>query len=108
LPIYDPARDDYTWGGRTEKEVTPLMENAYKEVMHWRPNLFVPPVGNAANDLVTEMTRLITNFVEKTGLERIALTAFFLLPHLVLQLPASRRATAPGSTRALWKLRDTI
>ena len=75
-------------------EVTPLMENAYKEVMHWRPNLFVPPVGNAANDLVTEMTRLITNFVEKTGLERIALTAFFLLPHLVLQLPASRRATA--------------
>ena len=94
LPTYDRARDDYTWGDRSAAEVTPLLEAAYQEVMHWRSNLFVPPVGNVANDLVTEMTRLITNFVEKTGLERIALTAFFLLPHLVLQLPASRRSAA--------------
>ena len=94
LPTYDRARDDYIWGDRSAEVVTPLMEAAYQEVMHWRPNLFVPPVGKAANDLVSEMTRLITNFVEKTAFERIALTAFFLLPHLVLQLPASRRAAA--------------
>ena len=94
LPTYDRARDDYIWGDRSAEVFTPMMEAAYQEVMHWRPNLFVPPVGNAANDLVSEMTRLITNFVEKTAFERIALTAFFLLPHLVLQLPASRRAAA--------------
>ena len=70
------------------------MEAAYREVMHWKPNLFVPPSGNAANDLTAEMTRLLLSFVEKTGLERIAMTAFFLLPHLVLQLPATRRAAA--------------
>ena len=62
--------------------------------MHWRPNLFVPPAGNAANDLAAEMARLITSFAEKTPIEKVALTAFFLLPHLILQLPASRRAAA--------------
>ena len=54
----------------------------------------MPPSGNAANEFVAELTRLILGFVEKTGLERIALTAFFLLPHLILQLPASHRAAA--------------
>lgn len=89
LPAYDRALDDYTWVDRSAEAITPLMEAAYQEMMHWRPNLFVPPVGNAANDLVNEMTQWITNFIEKTAFERI-----FLHPHLVLQLPASRLAAA--------------
>jgi len=94
LPDFDRALDDYTWGDRSADILTPLMEAAHREVMYWRPNLFVPPSGNAANDLATEMTKLLLGFVEKTGLERVALTAFFTLPHLILQLPASRRAAA--------------
>ena len=94
LPAFSRAQDEYRWGDRSAEAFTPLMEATYREVMYWKPNLFVPPSGNAANDLVAEMTRLLLGFVEKTGLERVALTAFFLLPHLVLQLPASRRAAA--------------
>lgn len=94
LPTFDKAQDDYRWGDRSAEVFTPLVEAAHREVMQWRPNLFVPPSGNAANDLVAEMRRLLLGFVEKTGIERVALTAFFILPHLVLQLPASRRAAA--------------
>lgn len=100
LPSFDPARDDYIWGDRPAREVTPLIEAAYREAMHWRPNLFVPPTGNTANDLVIEMTKLVTHFVEKSGFERVALTAFFLLPCLILQLPASRRVAAKRKAMA--------
>lgn len=94
LPVFDPAQNSYTWGDRPAEEITTVVETIYREVIHWKPNLFVPPSGSAANDLIAEMTRLINGFVEKTGLERVALTAFFLLPHLVLQIPASRRVAA--------------
>ena len=94
LPAFEQALDDYTWGDRPAESVTPLMEAGYLEVMHWKLNLFVPPSGNTANDVITEMTRLLLSFVERSGLERVALTAFFLLLHLVLQLPAFRRAAA--------------
>ena len=95
------------WGERSSEEMTPLIEDAYRNVMQWKPNLFVPPSGNVANELVEEMTRLLLGFVEKTGLERVALTAFFLLPHLILQLPASRRAAAKRKAMvrrlAMWR-----
>ena len=69
--------------------------------------LFVPPSGNAANDLVTEMTRLILGFDEKTGLEHAALTAFFILPHF---LPTSRHAAAKSKAMVrrleMWRAGD--
>ena len=71
LPAYDRAQDNYRWGDRSAETVTPLIEAAYREVMHWRPNLFVPPSGNAANDLVAEMTRLFHNFLSELACGRI-------------------------------------
>jgi len=107
LPAFIHAKNEYIWGERPSEEMTPLIEEAYREVMQWKPNLFVPPSGNVANELVEEMTRLILGFAEKMGLERVALTAFFLLPHLVLQLPASRRAAAKRKAMvrrlAMWR-----
>ena len=94
LPAFDPARDEYTWGDRLSTEMTPIIESAYREVMHWRPNLFVPPSCNSANDFVSELTTQVKHFVDKTGFEMVSLTAFFLLPHLILQLPGCRRSAA--------------
>lgn len=94
LQAFVQARDEYTWGDRQAVAVTPQLEAAYREIMHWRPNLFVPPRGASANELVIEMATLLQGFTEKSGFERVSLTAFFTLPHLILQLPASRRAAA--------------
>ena len=94
LPAFTPASNEYVWGNRPASEMTPIIESAFREVMHWRPNLFVPPSCNPANDVIAELSTLLKKFVEKTGFERVALTAFFLLPHLVLQLPGCRRSAA--------------
>ena len=94
LPTFTPAHDEYVWGNRPASAMTPIIESAFREVIHWRPNLFVPPSCNSANDVIGELSILLQKFVEKTGFERVALTAFFLLPHLVLQLPGCRRSAA--------------
>ena len=62
---------------------------AYSEVVHWRQNLFTIPFGQEGKAFITELTRLLRAFVDKSGLEGIALKASMVLPALVLQRPHS-------------------
>ena len=62
---------------------------AYSEVVHSRQNLFTIPYGQEGKAFNTELTRLLRAFVDKSGLEGIALKASMVLPALVLQRPHS-------------------
>ena len=62
---------------------------AYSVVVHWRQNLFTIPYGQEGKSFITELTRLLRAFVDKSGLEGIALKASMVLPALVLQQPHS-------------------
>ena len=56
---------------------------------NWRQNLFTIPYGQEGKAFITELTRLLRAFVDKSGLEGIALKASMVLPALVLQRPHS-------------------
>ena len=60
----------------------------YTEVVHWRPNYFRLPNGNAGKSFVSELARLFKAFATGSALESIALKAATVLPILLLQKPS--------------------
>ena len=44
------------------EELIQSLDEAYEEVVHWRPNFFCPPLGKAGKSFASELTRLYTAF----------------------------------------------
>ena len=51
------------------------IDDAYGEVVHWRPNLFKVPFGACGKQVVAELARLFNAFAWGSDLEAIALKA---------------------------------
>ena len=86
LPLYPPAQGPtFTWGSMDGTDFTNRIVHYYKEVVHWKRNLFKIPSGRAGTALVKETTRLIRAYAEASALEGIALKALMVMPHLLLQ-----------------------
>ena len=66
------------------------MNQAYNEVVHWRMNLFLVPVGPVGKHFITEMAKLCRSVATGSALECITLKASIVLPVLALQKPYSR------------------
>ena len=96
LPAYQvcaPDRSSIVWSDEPDVMDGPLVADAitdaYGEVVHWRQNLFTVPYGQEGKAFINEITRLLRAFVDRSGLEGIALKAMMVLPSLVLQRPHS-------------------
>ena len=96
LPTFSTCsadRSSVVWSNEPEavdgSSVVDSITAAYSEVVHWRQNLFTIPYGQEGKAFITELTRLLRAFVDKSGLEGIALKASMVLPALVLQRPHS-------------------
>ena len=63
------------------------MNQAYKEVIHWRRNLFQIPSGSSGKAFVTELARLYQAYADGSDLETIAIKACTVAPILLLQKP---------------------
>ena len=88
LPEPVPAADPlFTWGPHDGQSFIETVTAAYDEVVHWRPNLFLVPFGNAGKQFVLELARLYRAFAEGSALESIALKATTVLTILALQRP---------------------
>ena len=52
LPPFIPVtRGNYTWGDLSGQEFTSLVNEAYSQVVHWRPNFFKVPSGSSESNL---------------------------------------------------------
>ncbi len=80
LPAHETmASPIFTWGVSCPESLSKSITAAYKETVHWKPNLFKIPQGNAGKTLVTEMARLYNAFATGSALESIAMAAYFRL-----------------------------
>ncbi len=94
LPTFTSANPPiFTWGEKDPQSFCELLQAIYKEVVHWRKNCFMIPLGNAGKSFVNELCRLYNAFADASALEGVALMATIVLPILVLQQPHNRSKT---------------
>ena len=82
-----------TWGDLLGEEFMKEIDDAYAQVVHWRPNLFTVPSGACGKKFIAELTRFFNAFAMESDLESIALKAAMTLPSLVLQKPHAKSKT---------------
>ena len=91
LPTFSPVADAFfSWGPLDSSTFVQLLNAAYDEVVHWKPNLFRVPYGKAGKSFVSELARLYKAFASVSAMECIAMKATVVLPILMLQKPSSR------------------
>ena len=94
LPTFNPAPSmTSSWGGLSGEEFTIVIDEAYAEVVHWKPNLFKVPSGARGKQFVAELTRFFNAFALESDMEGIALKAAMTLPSLMLQKPHAKSKT---------------
>ena len=84
---------NFQWGDKDGEYLTQKLDQCYKEVVHWRRNLFKIPSGKAGTSFVREVSRMFQAYAESSALEGIAMKAAMILPALLLQKPHSRSRT---------------
>lgn len=112
LPAFHPvSAPHFKWGDRDGSEFVRAVDLSYAEVVHWRRNIFLVPLGKSGKEFAREMTRLLRAFAEKSALESIALRALMVMPLLLLQKPSMgsksiEHAKCLERRLALWKAGD--
>lgn len=91
LPDYLPmANPTFAWGIYDSASISNAIDRAYKEVVHWRRNLYPVPQGKAGMAFVSELSCLYSAYADGSALESIALKATFIAPLLLLQRPQNQ------------------
>lgn len=94
LPSFKPtASMNLSWGDLSGEEFTNMIDDAYAQVVHWRPNLFKVPSGACGKQFVAELTQFFNAFALESDLEAIALKSAMTLPSLMLQKPHAKSKT---------------
>ena len=89
LPPFSPAHSpNFIWGEMEGAKVAEDIDMIYREIVHWRHNLFKIPSGKQGKVFVNEMARLFNAYAEASSLEGVAIKAAMVLPALVLQKPS--------------------
>ena len=72
------------WGDLDGDTFSALVDQVYKEIAHWRRNIFPLPTGRSGNLFVAELLRLFDAYYPGPSLEGVALKAAMCFPILVL------------------------
>ena len=76
------------------------IELAYSKIVHWRPNIFKLPSGNASKHFIDELTNLFNSYNEGSVTESFTITSAMVFPALIIQKP-SRESKAKDNLRCL-------
>ena len=91
LPPVEPMSEpNYHWNDIAGPEFTKVIEDAYNQIVHWKPNIFRIPSGSSGKKFVSELAQLFQAFADASALESVALKAAMTLPALVLQKPHAK------------------
>ena len=86
LPVLQKA--NFVWGSKDGELFHQDICSAYEHVIHWKPNLFLPPFGAAGKSFVQELARLLQAYADSSSLECIAMKGTVILQHLLLKKPS--------------------
>ena len=84
---------DSLWGTCTIQEFSDAIDDAYGQIVHWRPNLFMVPSGNSGKQFIENLTKLFTAYAQESSHESFAIKAAMTMPALLLQKPHSKSKT---------------
>eukprot|EP00117_Sycon_ciliatum_P037591 scpid15790/ scgid28089/ len=95
------------WSVGDEREYD-IVRTLFDEVVHWKRNIFMLPLGSAGREFVMEIANIISFFNLDTPLSGIAWTVLTIACHLLLQKPlgssrGGENATILRSRLELWK-----
>ena len=62
-----------SWGDVSGKEFSKAIDDAYAQLVHWRPNFLKVPSGAWGKQFVSELTCLFNGFATESDFEVIAL-----------------------------------
>ena len=82
------AKPVFSWENCGSESFAQSLEDAYCEVVHWRPNYFKIPQGKSGKSFTSELARLFKAYATGSALESVALKAATILPILALQKPS--------------------
>ena len=89
LPSFTPAsKPVFSWGNCGSESFAQPLEDAYCEVVHWRPNYFKIPQRKSGKSFTSELARLFKAYATGSALGSVALQAATILPILALQKPS--------------------
>ena len=60
------SSNHFIWGESDSECFIPAIFSAYKKIVHWRRNIFMIPSGPSGKEFILKMTRLFTEFVERS------------------------------------------
>ena len=83
-PAVEP---NFSGGSHSSYDFVSIINAAYNEVIHWKGNLFSVPYGSCGKAFVSELSRLIRAYAERSSLESVALTTANVACVLLLQCP---------------------
>ena len=76
------------------ENISLAVNDTYKTIAGWVPNLFLLPSGKEGKDLLEELIIALRHFTDKSSCESFAITSFLIIIPLVLQKPSKNYKTA--------------
>ena len=95
----------FIWGEVDGATFDSKLAPVYDVVIHWKPNLFIPPHGTIGNRFVHELAKLFQAFADGSPLGSIAMKAATVQQQLLLQKP-SRSSKSKDHIRHLQRRLD--
>ena len=93
--IAEELKNSVVWGYMNGvDDISRIVNEVYKTVAGWSPNLFMLPSGKEGNDFIDELIITLRHFTEKSACESFAITSFLIMIPLILQKPSQNSKSA--------------
>ena len=92
-----------SWQDISGQEFGSSIDDAYSQIFHWIPNLFMLPSGNCGKKFVAELACLFEAYATESPIETFAIKAAMTMPTLLLQKPHAKSKTRDHPTLLLQK-----
>ena len=92
----------YTWGNYPSHVFEANVSTVHEQVVYWKKNLFLLPLGKAGKQYIDETTKLMNEWLQESTLKDIAFKAIMIMPNLLLQKP-SKNSKAKDHLKTLEK-----
>ena len=95
LDVSEDLRNSVTWCDfKGVENISLAVNDTYKTIAGWVPNLFLLPSGKEGKDLLDELIITLRHSTDKSSCESFAITSFLIIIPLVLQKPSKNSKTA--------------
>ena len=97
----------FKWGEIEGIALCQVIQESYKQIVHWKRNLFKVLLGQAGKSL-RELTRMFQSCADASALESVTLQAVMVMPALLLQKSHSKSKVKEHSVLLDCRLKQWI